>query len=459
MADPRCARWRPFPATRRLPGATGRLRAGLGTTGSWGGEDRLGWVDLPLTADGDMPRAVRLREELLAEGFERLVVVAMGGSAPLPPGARFGNSPRPRTRRGVPGQPRTGSGAGGAPARPPAAHGVPDRLEVGNDGGDARPRSGDLRGAAGHRRRPRQAVPRGHRSRHAAPPVGRRGRLPGAVRREEERGWTVLGAQRLRTAAGGPGRVRAGTRTGRRPPVARGTGPGRRRGGPGLRAGRAAGPAAGGGPLAGGPLRGGRPRRDAPLAGTALLGEHREGRNRDPAGGPAAAAPPGEVGRRDAVHPPRRRRRRRPGAAGGRRPRRGPGPPLPGGGRAAAGHLPLAGRGLGGRLPHGGGPLRPARRRGHQGGGAPARRGSGGRSPAPRRVRRRPRGFPCLRRVRRARDQRLRSPEPVRRSAAPRAPAAGSPRASGSRPQSGSGRRSCTRSARSKRAGLRASRS
>ena len=57
---------------------------GLGTTGSRGAEDRLGWVDLPLTADRDIPKAVRLREELLAEGFERLVVVAMGGSALCP---------------------------------------------------------------------------------------------------------------------------------------------------------------------------------------------------------------------------------------------------------------------------------------------------------------------------------------------------------------------------------------
>ena len=57
---------------------------GLGTTGSRSGEDRLGWVDLPLTADGDIAETVRLREELLAEGFERLVVVAMGGSALCP---------------------------------------------------------------------------------------------------------------------------------------------------------------------------------------------------------------------------------------------------------------------------------------------------------------------------------------------------------------------------------------
>ena len=55
--------------------------AGLGTTGARGAEDRLGWVDLPLTAGRELPEYVGLREELLAEGFERLVVVAMGGSA------------------------------------------------------------------------------------------------------------------------------------------------------------------------------------------------------------------------------------------------------------------------------------------------------------------------------------------------------------------------------------------
>ena len=57
---------------------------GLGVTGSLGREERLGWVDLPLTASRELPEYVRLRDELLAEGFERLVVVAMGGSALAP---------------------------------------------------------------------------------------------------------------------------------------------------------------------------------------------------------------------------------------------------------------------------------------------------------------------------------------------------------------------------------------
>ncbi len=57
---------------------------GLGVTGSLGREDRLGWVDLPLTASRELPEYVRLRDELLAEGFERLVVVAIGGSALAP---------------------------------------------------------------------------------------------------------------------------------------------------------------------------------------------------------------------------------------------------------------------------------------------------------------------------------------------------------------------------------------
>jgi hypothetical protein len=56
----------------------------LGATGSRSSEDRLGWVDLPLTAALEIPEYVRLRDELLAEGFERLVVVAMGGSALCP---------------------------------------------------------------------------------------------------------------------------------------------------------------------------------------------------------------------------------------------------------------------------------------------------------------------------------------------------------------------------------------
>ncbi len=68
---------------------------GLGVTGSLGREDRLGWVDLPLTASRELPEYVRLRDELLAEGFERLVVVAIGGSA-LAPRALVAGLPRGR---------------------------------------------------------------------------------------------------------------------------------------------------------------------------------------------------------------------------------------------------------------------------------------------------------------------------------------------------------------------------
>ncbi|MDE2883364.1 MAG: hypothetical protein OXP70_16055 [Acidobacteriota bacterium] len=68
---------------------------GLGVTGSLGREDRLGWVDLPLTANRELPEFVRLRDELLAEGFERLVVVAIGGSA-LAPRALVSGLPRGR---------------------------------------------------------------------------------------------------------------------------------------------------------------------------------------------------------------------------------------------------------------------------------------------------------------------------------------------------------------------------
>ena len=68
---------------------------GLGVTGSLGGEDRLGWVDLPLTARQELFEYVRLRDELLAEGFERLVVVAIGGSA-LAPRALVSGLPRGR---------------------------------------------------------------------------------------------------------------------------------------------------------------------------------------------------------------------------------------------------------------------------------------------------------------------------------------------------------------------------
>ncbi|MCY4625966.1 MAG: hypothetical protein OXE58_00165 [Acidobacteria bacterium] len=69
----------------------------LGATGARGEEDRLGWVDLPLTASREHPAYVRLREELLADGFERLVVVAMGGSG-LSPQALIAGLPR---RRGL----------------------------------------------------------------------------------------------------------------------------------------------------------------------------------------------------------------------------------------------------------------------------------------------------------------------------------------------------------------------
>ena len=68
---------------------------GLGVTGSLGPEDRLGWVDLPLTAGREVPEYVRLREELLAEGFERLVVLGMGGST-LAPRALVSGLPRGR---------------------------------------------------------------------------------------------------------------------------------------------------------------------------------------------------------------------------------------------------------------------------------------------------------------------------------------------------------------------------
>ncbi|MYG75108.1 MAG: hypothetical protein F4198_05940 [Acidobacteria bacterium] len=68
---------------------------GLGITGSRGGEDRLGWVDLPLTAGRALPDYVRLRDELLADGFRRLVVVAIGGSS-LAPRALVSGLPRGR---------------------------------------------------------------------------------------------------------------------------------------------------------------------------------------------------------------------------------------------------------------------------------------------------------------------------------------------------------------------------
>ena len=67
----------------------------LGATGARSDDDRLGWVDLPLTAAAALPEYLRLRDELLAEGFERLVVVAMGGSA-LCPQALVSGLPRGR---------------------------------------------------------------------------------------------------------------------------------------------------------------------------------------------------------------------------------------------------------------------------------------------------------------------------------------------------------------------------
>ena len=67
----------------------------LGATGARSDDDRLGWVDLPLTAARELPEYLRLRDELLAGGFERLVVVAMGGSA-LCPRALVSGLPRGR---------------------------------------------------------------------------------------------------------------------------------------------------------------------------------------------------------------------------------------------------------------------------------------------------------------------------------------------------------------------------
>ena len=81
-----------LPETEAAPWTDGAPPGGLGVTGTRGGEDRLGWVDLPLTAARELPGYVRLREELLAEGFERLVVVAMGGSALAPRAVLSGRS-------------------------------------------------------------------------------------------------------------------------------------------------------------------------------------------------------------------------------------------------------------------------------------------------------------------------------------------------------------------------------
>ncbi len=84
-----------LPAGEAEPWTDWQPPGGLGATGSRGAEDRLGWVDLPLTATRELPEYVRLREELLADGFEHLVVVAMGGSA-LAPRALLSGLPRAR---------------------------------------------------------------------------------------------------------------------------------------------------------------------------------------------------------------------------------------------------------------------------------------------------------------------------------------------------------------------------
>ena len=84
-----------LPGDEAVPWTDGGPPGRLGVTGCRNGDDRLGWVDLPLTAGRELPEYVRLREELLAEGFERLVVVAMGGSA-LCPQALVAGRPRGR---------------------------------------------------------------------------------------------------------------------------------------------------------------------------------------------------------------------------------------------------------------------------------------------------------------------------------------------------------------------------
>lgn len=53
---------------------------GMGRTGERGSANRLGWVDLPLRASSLAAAGESLRAELAAEGFERVVVVGMGGS-------------------------------------------------------------------------------------------------------------------------------------------------------------------------------------------------------------------------------------------------------------------------------------------------------------------------------------------------------------------------------------------
>lgn len=53
---------------------------GMGRTGERGSAPRLGWVDLPLRASSLAAAGESLRGELAAEGFERVVVVGMGGS-------------------------------------------------------------------------------------------------------------------------------------------------------------------------------------------------------------------------------------------------------------------------------------------------------------------------------------------------------------------------------------------
>lgn len=64
-------------ALRRRGGPPG----GLGPTGERSDQDRLGWVDLPQSAGPEVLRYRALRLELNAEGFARVLVLAMGGSA------------------------------------------------------------------------------------------------------------------------------------------------------------------------------------------------------------------------------------------------------------------------------------------------------------------------------------------------------------------------------------------
>ncbi len=59
----------------------GGAPGGLGRTGELSALNRLGWVDRPRTAGADLASYRTLRRDLLAEGFSRVVVMAMGGSA------------------------------------------------------------------------------------------------------------------------------------------------------------------------------------------------------------------------------------------------------------------------------------------------------------------------------------------------------------------------------------------